>query len=175
MCAAFRRIGRTGRPAVFAGLLLGFALLTAGFPCAAAGRDATASETVTVLLDQAKVMKLPDRIATLVIGNPLIADVSIQKGGMIVITGKGYGVTNLVALDDGGELLTQKTIRVEGPREGTVVYRGIDRETYSCTPKCERRITLGDGTQYFNDTISQIGARAGQAQGAAASSSSAPR
>jgi hypothetical protein len=168
MCAAFRWIGPNGRPAALACLLIGLMLVTAALPCAAAGNDAPGSGAVTVVLDQAQVMKLPERVATLVVGNPLIADVSIQKGGMIVITGKGYGVTNLVALDDSGALLTQKTIRVEGPREGTIVYRGAERETYSCTPKCERRITLGDSAQYFNDTIGQIGARSGQAQGAAA-------
>ena len=27
------------------------------------------------------------------IGNPLIADATVQPGGIMVITGKGYGVT----------------------------------------------------------------------------------
>ena len=39
-------------------------------------------------------MKLPDKVATIVIGNPLIADAALQAGGMLVITGKGYGSTN---------------------------------------------------------------------------------
>ena len=36
-------------------------------------------------------MKLPTRVATIVIGNPLIADAALQAGGILVITGKGYG------------------------------------------------------------------------------------
>jgi Flp pilus assembly secretin CpaC len=55
-----------------------------------------------VHLDQAKVLKLPEKTATLVVGNPLIADVAVQPGGIMVVTGKSYGVTNLVALDRGG-------------------------------------------------------------------------
>ena len=43
-----------------------------------------------------------------------------------------------------------KSIEVQGPRaDVVVVYRGIERETYSCTPNCERRITLGDGNVFF--------------------------
>ena len=74
-------------------------------------------------------MKLPDGVATLVVGNPLIADISIQSGGMAVLTGKGYGMTNLVALDRSGAVLEQKTIQVQGARDSVVVYRGVERES----------------------------------------------
>jgi hypothetical protein len=46
-----------------------------------------------------------------------------------------------------------------------VIYRGVERESYSCMPKCERRITLGDSNTYFGTTLAQTGARTGQAQG----------
>src|SRR5215471_19511507 len=103
-----------------------------------------AAETVTVVLDQAQLMKLPDKVGTIIIGNPLIADVALQAGGTMVITGKGYGSTNLIVLDRGGATVMTKTIQVVGPRDAVVMYRGIDRESYSCAPTCERRITLGD-------------------------------
>ncbi|MGB7617491.1 MAG: pilus assembly protein N-terminal domain-containing protein, partial [Pseudolabrys sp.] len=51
------------------------------------------SETVTINLDQAQILQLPDRVATIVIGNPLIADATLQSGGVLVVTGKGYGAT----------------------------------------------------------------------------------
>jgi Flp pilus assembly secretin CpaC len=116
-------------------------------------------------LDQAQVIKLPEAAATMVVGNPLIADISIQSGGMAVLTGKGYGVTNIVALDRFGAVLEQKTIEVQGARDSVVIYRGVERESYSCMPKCERRITLGDSNTYFGTTLAQTGARTGQAQG----------
>jgi Pilus formation protein N terminal region len=121
---------------------------------------------VTVRLDQAKLLKLPDKVATIVIGNPLIADVSLQPGGLMVLTGKGYGMTNLLVLDHAGAVLMQKSVLVEGPGGPTVVlYRGIERQTYSCTPICEPRITLGDSNTYFEGAIAQIGNRSGSAQG----------
>jgi Flp pilus assembly secretin CpaC len=131
-----------------------------------APRPAPAAD-VAVILDQAKLIKLPEKVATIVVGNPLIADASLQPGGLMVITGKGYGTTNLIVLDRTGAVLLEKSIEVQGPREHLVVlYRGIDRETYSCTPNCERRITLGDSNGYFTSTIAQTVTRNAQAHGA---------
>jgi hypothetical protein len=126
-----------------------------------------AAETVTVVLDQAQLMKLPDRVGTIIIGNPLIADVSLQAGGTMVITGKGYGATNIIALDRSGATLMITTVQVVGTRDAVVVYRGVDRESYSCTPTCERRITLGDAPSFFDTTLGQAGTRATNAAGAA--------
>jgi Pilus formation protein N terminal region len=121
---------------------------------------------VSVILDQAKLLKLPDKVSTIVVGNPLIADVSLQPGGLMVVTGKGFGMTNLMALDRAGNVLMEKSVEVKGPTGDLVVlYRGVERETYSCTPICERRITLGDSNTYFEAVIGQSGSRNGQAQG----------
>lgn len=133
-----------------------------------------APENLTVFVDQATIVKLPAQVATLVVGNPLIADVTLQPGGLMVVTGKGYGATNILALDRSGSLLMESSVRVQGPRDNVVVvYRGAKeqpalRETYSCDPNCERRITLGDSSDYFNSTIGQTGARNGQAASAPA-------
>jgi Flp pilus assembly secretin CpaC len=124
---------------------------------------------IHVILDQARLVKLPDRVATIVVGNPLIADVSIQAGGLMVVTGKGYGATNVMALDRSGKVLMDTLIQVQGPRGVVVVYRGVERETYSCTPNCEKRITLGDGNTYFTQTLSQTATRSAQAQAIAQS------
>jgi Flp pilus assembly secretin CpaC len=67
--------------------------------------SAAGAETMIVTLDQAKLARVPPRTATLVVGNPLIADVSVQAGGAMVITGKGYGITNVIALDTTGRKL----------------------------------------------------------------------
>jgi Pilus formation protein N terminal region len=102
-----------------------------------------------------------------VIGNPMIADASLQPGGMMVLTGKGYGMTNLVVLDRAGNVLMEKSIEVKGPRTDVVVmYRGIDRETYSCAPICQRQIMLGDSSVYFDAGVLQAGGRNSLAQGA---------
>lgn len=117
---------------------------------------ALANEPVSVVVDQAKLMKLPERVSTLIVGNPFIADVTLQSGGMVVVTGKGYGSTNFIAMDRDGNILMDKQVQVEGPSDKLVtVYRGVSRESYSCTPNCQRRITLGDGPEYFATTMMQ--------------------
>jgi hypothetical protein len=122
-------------------------------------------ETMVVHLDQAKTLKLPERTATLIVGNPLIADAVVQPSGVVVITAKSYGATNLIAVDRSGATLFNRQIQVVGPVDKVVfVYRGIDRETYSCMPKCERRITLGDTPAYFTANLGQLGAFSAQAQ-----------
>ncbi|MFY9599196.1 MAG: pilus assembly protein N-terminal domain-containing protein [Pseudolabrys sp.] len=127
------------------------------------------SETVTINLDQAQILQLPDRVATIVIGNPLIADATLQSGGVLVVTGKGYGATNLQALDRAGRVLMSKTVQVlgAGTDDIVVVYKGVERETYSCASDCQRRITLGDSTAYFNANLAESAARNGQAQATA--------
>jgi hypothetical protein len=133
----------------------------------AAAEPAAPTDPLVVVLDQARIVKMPENVATIVVGNPLIADVSVQAGGMLVITGKGYGVTNLVALDRAGKMLMNEAVQVQGPPDAVVVYRGATRESYSCTPSCDRRITLGDTPDFFDATISQTSTRNLRAQSGA--------
>jgi hypothetical protein len=146
--------------------------LAAGLFFATAVAPALAAEPITVQLDRARLIELPQRAATVVIGDPLIADLSIQPNGLAVITGKGYGATNVIVLDKQGAVLNEQTIEVKGPTDPTVVvYRGVERQTYSCTPECSRRITLGDDVDYFKDTLEQSTTRSTQAMAAGDKSS----
>ncbi|MDO9412953.1 MAG: pilus assembly protein N-terminal domain-containing protein [Pseudolabrys sp.] len=128
------------------------------------------AEDVTVSVDEARIMKLPDRVATIVIGNPLIADAALQGGGVLVLTGKGFGSTNMLALDRAGKVVMDTTIQVVGPasRDLVVVYKGIDRESYSCAPECEKRLTLGDSQAFFGAILGQAGTRNGGGGGGGA-------
>lgn len=127
-----------------------------------------ATESISVVVDQAKLVKLPERVATIVVGNPLIADVALQPGGTMIVTGKGYGSTNVMALDRSGTVLIDRLVQVEGATEKLVtVYKGVERESYSCTPICQRRTTLGDSQAYFSASLGQSGTLAAQAAGAA--------
>ena len=126
---------------------------------AAAGRD-----TVAVMIDHAKVVRLPERTQTVVVGNPMIADITVQRNGIVVVTGKSYGITNVIALDGAGTLIAESFITVQAATESVViVQRGLERESYSCTPNCQPSILLGDSNKYF----SEIGGQAGQRNGLA--------
>ena len=87
----------------------------------------------------------------------------LQSGGILVITGKSFGSTNMMALDRAGKTVMNTTVQVTGPKASTlvVVYKGVNRESYSCTPECLPRITLGDDPKFFGDAMSQSAARIG--------------
>ncbi|MFE1600937.1 pilus assembly protein N-terminal domain-containing protein [Methylobacterium sp. ID0610] len=138
------------------------ALLLAALACApGAGRAAeTDSSVVVVSVDNAKIIRLPDRTATVVVGNPIIADVSLQRNGIVVLTGKSFGSTNLIALDAAGTMLAESFISVQAANSSVVtVQRGLERESYSCTPACQPSVQLGDAQRYFSEVSTQAGQR----------------
>jgi hypothetical protein len=147
------------RPLYWVAIVLSFTLAS----------RAMADEKIVVHLDEATIIKLPDRTTTVVIGNPLIADISVQPGGLAVVTGKSFGGTNIIIMDKAGAVLTEHTVEVHDSIDRTVVvYRGGARETYSCTPDCAARIALGDDTKFFSDTMSRMAARNSQSLAAGA-------
>src|SRR3954453_21334183 len=145
-----RARARFGLRSLVAGLVL--------WPAVSLAAQIGADHKIALTVDQAKLVKLPPKVATIIVGKPLIADVTLQGGGIVVVTGKGYGATNFIAMDRAGDVLVDRQIQVEGPIEQLVtVYRGVERESYSCMPVCQRRITLGDGEHYFKAAIDQAG------------------
>ncbi|GJE34739.1 pilus assembly protein N-terminal domain-containing protein [Methylobacterium oxalidis] len=143
---------RTSLPSMRTALPCALALILLALP-ARAESDAA---VITVLVDNAKVMRLPERTQTVVVGNPIIADVTLQKNGVVVLTGKSYGSTNLIALDAAGAMLAESQIRVEAPQTAVItVQRGLDRESYSCTPNCQPSMQLGDSLKYFGEVSQQ--------------------
>ena len=139
-------------------------------PLAAQASDpAGAEDILRVTIDQAKVAKVPASTATLVIGNPMIADVSMLKGGVgMVVTGKGFGQTNLIALDAQGNILDEKQLLVEPDHDVLIVQRGTERSSYSCRPWCMPTVKLGDDAKPFGETMGEISSRNGFVGGSAA-------
>ncbi|MDB5557711.1 MAG: hypothetical protein JWQ36_645 [Enterovirga sp.] len=116
----------------------------------------TARGELFVMVNRAKVIKLPEKTQTVVIGNPAVADVSIQKSGVVVLTGKSYGVTNFIALDSSGTMIGESMVSVTAPTDATLtVQRGLERQTYSCTPTCQPSVALGDANTYFSENKGQ--------------------
>ena len=153
--------GKAARTAVAAAQPPSHTYSDAASPAATttAGRD-----TVAVIVDHAKVIRLPDSTQTVIVGNPMIADITVQRNGIAVVTGKSYGVTNLLALDGSGAMLAESLLSVQAATESiVVVQRGFDRESYSCTPNCQPSILLGDSAKYFTEVGGQAGARNGMA------------
>ena len=129
------------------------ALLGAGLASAVILPGSALAEKIVVMTDRAKIIKLPERTKTVIVGNPIVADVTLGKDGLVVLTGKSYGTTNLITLDAAGAVLNESTIEVRAASENQVVMqRGMERQTYSCTPHCQPTVALGDDPKYLTDT-----------------------
>jgi Flp pilus assembly secretin CpaC len=118
-------------------LLASFVLAAAAAPLAAVSAGA-AGRGIEITMNQAKIVKLARPADTIIIGNPEIADAAVQNASTIVLTGKGFGVTNLVILDADGAPIVDEEIYVTRQDSRSVrVYRRASVQTLSCAPLCE--------------------------------------
>jgi hypothetical protein len=137
--------------------------LAAAFVLAFGASPARAgTDLIAVTLDQAKIARLPAGATTLIIGNPMIADVTMLKNNnSMVITGKGFGQTNLIAIEE-------KQVRVLPAKTVLVLQNGTSRVSYACNPECMPTVQLGDDDKSFAEVGGQIATRNGYAAGGSA-------
>ena len=134
-----------------------------------AAQPAAAAETVVdVMIDQATLVRLERPAAEIVVGNPSIADVSVQSGKVLVVTGKSFGETNLIVMDADGKVFVNRRLIVQEPRSGLVtLYRGSARQTLHCAPYCTPPLVIGDSPDAFGSVASQITTKQSISQSAA--------
>lgn len=123
------------------GLLLA-ALLPAG---------GAAAEDLVVKYDQSQLLRLPRPVAEIIIGNPTIADVTVQASNLLVVTGKTFGITNVIALDAERNVIRDQRVIVAREEARVVnLQKGGKRESYNCTPNCNPSLVVGDEPTYFD-------------------------
>lgn len=146
---------------ILGGLML---VVTLGFSAlvtpATASSESGMRESVIVTVDQAKVFRISRPAATIIVGNPAIVDATIEDEQTLVLTGRSFGVTNLIVLDLKGDAVVDQPVVVRGSETNTVrIYRRNSRETLACAPVCEPTLTIGDNNETFNYASGQIQAR----------------
>jgi hypothetical protein len=127
-------------------------------PAHSASSSYADSEKVIVTVDQAKVFRISRPAATIIIGNPSIVDATIEDEQTLVLTGRSFGVTNLIILDAKGDAVVDQAVVVRGSETNTVrIYRGgSNRETLAFGPVCEITVTIGDNPGTFESATEQI-------------------
>jgi hypothetical protein len=109
--------------------------------------------TFDLALDEVHTLTFRTPVATIYVGNPSIADVTMVDARHAFVQGKGYGRTNIVALNQDGSQVFGANINVIGAERGdtVVLNRGAQRVTYSCTERrCEPTPMPGDGKDSFD-------------------------
>lgn len=129
---------------------------------AALATPAALANDLTVTIDQTKMVQLSTSASTIVVGNPSIADVSMQDGDTALVTGKSFGTTNIIAIDGEGRQVANVRVVVAANSDRTVtLMRGNQQITLSCAPRCAPTPTPGDSADAFNSAIGQAQAKAG--------------
>jgi Flp pilus assembly secretin CpaC len=126
-----------------------FALLTAL-------SSASLAEQVRVMMDRTQLITMSVQPATVVIGNPAIADANIS-GNQVFINGYSPGTTNVVMLDAAGASLANLEIVVT--RSGTdtaAVFRKGGRQSLICPDFCDPTMEIGDAKENFESVDEQF-------------------
>ncbi|QCQ97828.1 pilus assembly protein N-terminal domain-containing protein [Brevundimonas sp. SGAir0440] len=111
--------------------LIAAALIVA--PVVASAQDGA----LNVEIDRSARVQLRGAAASIIVGNPQIADVSLVDANTMFIVGKGYGVTEVVAVDGVGRTLFKREIVVTGGSTGSVrVWRGAQATEMACGASC---------------------------------------
>ncbi len=124
---------------------------------------------ITVYADQAKILKVNGTPASVVIGNPMIADISIQ-GEVLAVHGRHFGNTNLIILDHQGNELASLLVNVIRPEINNVeMFKGgaegkmVGKFSYICAPDCESIVMPGDDNDYNAAIAGQISTKSKEA------------
>ncbi|WP_114947218.1 pilus assembly protein N-terminal domain-containing protein [Microvirga calopogonii] len=133
--------------------------------------------TLRASMDRAVLVKMPEGMRTVVIGNPSVAHVNFDNSGLAVVTGRSFGETNLIILNEHSEIIAQTDLIVGDDRKSLVsVQSGTSNKvTVSCDTRCQPIAVIGDDERSFSGVSSQISTLTSNAQQAAQSSAgSAP-
>ncbi|HMN84823.1 MAG TPA: pilus assembly protein N-terminal domain-containing protein [Bauldia sp.] len=126
-----------------------------------------ADAPISVTIDRAKVMRISRPADVVIIGNPAIADATIQDSQTLIITGRSYGTTNLIVLDSTGKAIADQVVSVSAANDDVVtLFKRAERETLSCTPDCSPTATIGDSDSTFSSVSGQVTTYTGLADAA---------
>lgn len=129
-----------------------------------------AAEQLWLTMDQVRPYKLENPAHSIVVGNPAIADITVQDNTNVLLFGKAPGLTNIFIFDEKGEPVKNLIIRVRTPSSDMLtVHRGSARTTYNCTTNCEATVTVGDDDATFGAVSSQVQNKFSQASSLAQS------
>lgn len=122
---------------------LALAVIAALVPAVAVAQ----SGRVNVQIDQTQRVQLGGAVGSVIVANPLIADVTVVDANTLFIIGRGYGVTQVVAVDQIGRTVYQSDVVVTGGSTGAVrVWRGAKATEMACSTSCSVNIRSAEPT-----------------------------
>lgn len=138
-------------------------LMVAAIMALAATGSVQAHDALTVELDGARILKLDSPASDVVIGNPNVADVTVQTPNRLVVIGRAPGVTRLIVMTDGAITMdTQVVVAAKGASAQVSVLAPDGKNVTETIFACSDRCTVVPGTKRSS---AGSGGTAGGAQG----------
>lgn len=105
---------------------------------ALAAAGAAHAGALTLAMNHSVRLALPGPAASVVVGNPAVADVTVVDSRTVFVSGRGPGSTDVSVLDPLGRTLFSGDVRVMGGSGSRViVHRGVTAPTMmACDPAC---------------------------------------
>ena len=117
---------------------------------------AAAAQQYTVESGTTKPVRLSKPASSVVIGNQNIADVAVADPQLVFLTGKTFGTTNLIVLDEDNNILVSANVVVTANSANLVtVNRAGSSFTYDCPGECRDAPMIGDDPAHFSNAASQ--------------------
>ncbi len=111
------------------------AAITALFAFATVG--VAAADSFHVEPNKTKPLRVRTPVASVAVGNPEIADISVHDANLILVTGRTFGRTNLILFDGEGRQIYAADLVVSDNAPGNVtIARAGQTQTYDCAPQC---------------------------------------
>ncbi|MEL6747009.1 MAG: pilus assembly protein N-terminal domain-containing protein [Pseudomonadota bacterium] len=112
--------------------------------------------------DQAKLMRLEQDVADVIVGNDTVASVQVNNRRLLIITGKTFGTTNMILLNRDGDVITHRRLVVRTNDQQVVnVTGGTERRSFACAPTCQPILKVGDNEEFFNSVKKAASAKEG--------------
>ena len=131
---------------------------------------ALAGTPLTVQTDQSQPILLTSDPASIIIGNPSIADVSLN-GRQLILHGHAFGETNLIVMDADGKKIVDFDITVSHDSANQLslyfatTNNPAQRHSYTCAPNCEASMMTGDPDDWMAKVIASNRAKSDFATG----------
>jgi hypothetical protein len=135
-------VKRRFNPGAFAATAILAGLVAAGTAAfAPPARAQQSAEPLRVTANKAAIVRLAGRAQNIIVGDPRVADITVENRSMLVLFGRQPGETNLIVLDSQNKeiLSVPVVVTAEKDRHVSVVAvtkAGYTEVVYNCAERC---------------------------------------
>lgn len=128
--------------------------------------EPTYTKKILVDIDFMEGFTFQNPASQIVLGNPIIADITVRDEQSIFISGKSPGRTHMLVYGHDGKISERYIVVVRDPDIYLTVYQGAQNKAhFDCEPLCQRVLRIEDSASQAQDQSGKIAAQMGLVEG----------